>query len=558
MLTRLHIQNFAIIDKLDVSFSPHLNIITGETGAGKSILMGALGLILGERVDSAVLSGDNKKCIVEGYFAHPEDERVRQFFLANDLDAEAEIVLRREISPAGKSRSFINDTPANLMQMKELCQYLVDLHQQFDTHDLDDAHFQRSVLDALAGNADLLSKLKNIYNKRQDILKQLNVLKFEQEKAAREADYNKFLFEELEALSLSSNELENIDAELKLLNNAEQVKGRLSEIGYVLNESEQPLVQQLKMLQQKLGNLVEFHPSIEELRQRLSVSVIELSDIASEIERLGENVVYDAERIQIISDRLAEGYRLQKKHDVKDTQGLIDRRAELEAKLSQLVTDNERIDVLEKEAAKLETAAMQLASEISEKRKKQVDGFVKKANALLKQVGMPNARLMVNVSTADLEVHGIDAISFLFNANVPAGNEAAGRFEPLGKVASGGERSRLMLSIKSLVAKKLQLPTLIFDEIDSGISGEAAKQVGNIMKELSLHHQIISITHQAQVAAKADAHYFVFKEMKDQQIHTAVRKLDMEERVKAIARMLSGEKPTAAALENAREMVESD
>ncbi|RYG44290.1 MAG: DNA repair protein RecN, partial [Chitinophagaceae bacterium] len=296
----------------------------------------------------------------------------------------------------------------------------------------------------------------------------------------------------------------------------------------------------------------------EELRQRLSVSVIELSDITSEIERLGENVVYDAERIQIISDRLAEGYRLQKKHDVKDTQGLLDRQAELEARLSQMVTDNEKIDVLEKDAAKLEVAAMQLASEISEKRKKEVEGFVKKVNLLLKQVGMPNARLMVNVSKGDLEVHGIDAVSFLFNANVPAGQDATGRFEPLGKVASGGERSRLMLSIKSLVAKKLQLPTLIFDEIDSGISGEAAKQVGNIMKELSANHQIISITHQAQVAAKADAHYFVFKEMQGQGIHTAIKKLDIEERVKAIARMLSGEQPTAAALENAREMVENE
>lgn len=555
MLTRLHIQHFAIIEKLDISFSPHLNIITGETGAGKSILMGALGLILGDRADSSVLSADNRKCVVEGYFSHPEDERVSQFFLSNDLDAETEIVLRREISSAGKSRGFINDTPVNLAQMRELCQYLVDLHQQFDTHDLDDAHFQRSVLDALAGNGDLLSRLKEVYNKRQELLKQLNALKIEQERAAREADYNKFLFEELQALSLAPNELEHIDAELKLLNNAEQVKGKLGEISYVLNESDQPLVQQLKILQQKLGSLVEFQPAVEELRQRLSVSVIELSDIASEIERLGDNVVYDAERIQIISDRLAEGYRLQKKHDVKDTQGLIDRRAELESKLSQMATDSERIEALEIETESLKSKAMQLANEISGKRKKQVDGFVKKVNALLKQVGMPNARLMVNVSAADLEVHGIDAVSFLFNANVPADNETSGRFEPLGKVASGGERSRLMLSIKSLVAKKLQLPTLIFDEIDSGISGEAAKQVGNIMKELSAGHQIISITHQAQVAAKADAHYFVFKEARDKQIRTAVKELDGEERVKAIAQMLSGEKPTAAALENAREMV---
>ena len=556
MLTRLHIRNFAIIDSLDINFSEHLNIITGETGAGKSILMGALGLILGDRAESAVLPGDGRKCVVEGFFSQPEDDTVKLFFAANDLDADKEIVLRREISSAGKSRGFINDTPVNLSQMKELCQYLVDLHQQFDTQDLDDTHFQRSVLDALAGNAALLPQLKDTYEGWQRVAKALNELKTAQEAASREADYNRFLFEELEKLSLSPGELENIDAELKLLNNAESVKSQLGEVSYVLSGSEQPLVQQIKVVEQKLGHLREFHPAIESLKERLSSSVIELADIASEIEHLSDSVVYDAERIQILNDRLAEGYRLQKKHGVQDTQGLLDRQAELSEALSRLVNDSVKIEELEKEAIERKGKAMLLASTISANRKKQVDGFVKKVNALLKQVGMPNARIRVDVSEGELEIHGIDKVAFLFNANVPEGETGKTRFEPLGKVASGGERSRLMLSIKHLVAKKLQLPTLIFDEIDSGISGEAAKQVGNIMKELSLNHQIISITHQAQVAARADAHYFVFKEMKQQQIYTSVKELNREERVNAIARMLSGEKPTAAALENAREMVE--
>ncbi len=558
MLSRLHIQNFAIIDKLDISFSPHLNIITGETGAGKSILMGALGLILGERADSSVLSGENKKCVVEGYFLKPEDERVKEFFLENDLDVEQEIILRREISSAGKSRGFINDTPVNLSQLRELCQHLVDLHQQFDTHDLDDAHFQRSVLDALAGNGSLLSQLEVSFREWQSVLEELNKLKTARNKALLEYDYNKYLLDELEALSLQPGELENIEAELKLLSNAEQVKGRLGEINFVLNESEEPVVQQLKSLQHKLGSLAEFHPKVAELQQRLSATVIELADIASEIERMGGEVVYDAQRIEMINERLAEGYRLQKKHGVQDTQGLIEKLDVLRRSVTQLETDSGNISELEKKAVGTREIAMELARKISEKRKQETDGFVKKVNALLKQVGMPNARIHVSVSEGELEINGIDRIAFLFNANVPAGKPDGERFEPLSKVASGGERSRLMLSIKSLVAKKLQLPTLIFDEIDSGISGEAAKQVGRIMKELSQNHQIISITHQAQVAARADAHYFVFKEMRQQQINTSVKKLDMEERVKAIAQMLSGEKPTAAAIENAREMVDEN
>ncbi|MFN8252980.1 MAG: DNA repair protein RecN [Ferruginibacter sp.] len=549
MLQKLHIQNYAIIDELTVAFQQHLNIITGETGAGKSILMGALSLILGERADSSVLLQKEKKCVVEGWFEAEKNKSVRQFLLDHELDAEEMVMVRREIAANGKSRAFINDTPVTLAQLRALSSLLVDLHQQFDTLELGDSGFQREVLDALAENGELLLQYGSIFRQYQQTKKELETLQQEQAAANATYDYNKFLFDELDAAALKENELEELDAELKLLSNAEHIKQQLETVCYELKDSEQPIVQQLKSLNNKLQGLTQYHNSIEELAKRLLAAQIELKDIADELESISEGVQYSAERFQVVNDRIALGYKLLKKHGVTATADLLQLQGGLQQKLNDVLNISDAITQKEKQSNRLLQQCEQLANQIHLNRSKAVKPFTEKVNALLKQVGMPGAQLKAELATASLHQYGSDTVAFLFDAN------KSGRFEPLHKVASGGELSRLMLCVKSLVAQKLQLPTLIFDEIDTGISGEAAKQVGNIMKDLAASHQLISITHQPQIAAKANAHFFVHKAIKDDKIVTAVKLLSNDERITAIAQMLSGEKPTAAALQNAREMV---
>ncbi len=550
MLQKLHIQNYAIINELEIDFSGKLNIITGETGAGKSILVGALSLVLGERADSTVLQQKEKKAVVEGIFKAMSNESIRQFLKDNDLDAEDVLTIRREIAVNGKSRAFINDTPVNLNQLKILSTLLVDLHQQFDTQELSSSDFQQEVLDALAGNTEMLQQYKLVFQKYKKVKKELFELQAQQAAANAALDYNQFLFDELYEADFKENELEELDSELKLLSNAENVKQELAGICYELKESEQPVVQQLKTLYNKLHALDEYHIGIAELAKRLQSTQLELADIADELEHINNGVNYSADRIQLVTDRISMGYKLQKKHGVTTTNELLSLKQELQEKLNEILNISEAIQQKEKQTNELLQQCETTAKVISDNRKKAIKPFIQHVNDLLNKVGMPNARFMVEIEQSDaLAESGIDKIEFLFDAN------KSNRFEPLRKVASGGELSRLMLCIKSLVAKKLQLPTLIFDEIDTGISGEAAKQVGNIMKELSGSHQLISITHQPQIAAKADAHYFVYKAIEKDKIVTSIRLLNTDERITTIAQMLSGEKPTAAALQNAREMV---
>ncbi|MBC7423319.1 MAG: DNA repair protein RecN [Ferruginibacter sp.] len=549
MLQKLHIQNYAIIDDIAIDFSASLNIITGETGAGKSILMGALSLILGERADSATLMDKEKKCMVEGFFKSNGRKEIKQFLKANELDIEEELTIRREIAISGKSRAFINDTPVNLGQLKALSSLLVDLHQQFDTLELGDSDFQREVLDALAGNGNLLQEYAMVYNQYSKAKKELLELQQQQAAANTALDYNQFLFDELYEASLKENELEELDAELKLLSNAENVKQQLGAIYFELKDSDLPIVQQLKSLSNKLNSLSQYHTSIDELTKRLIGATAELKDIGDELETIDGSVLYSAERIQIVNDKISLGYKLLKKHNVQTTAELMSIKEVLQQKLSDILNISESIIAKEKATEALLQKCTQQAGIISTNRNNAIKPFTEKVNALLAQVGMPNAQLKVQLLKVALNIDGADNIEFLFDAN------KSNRFEPLRKVASGGELSRIMLCIKSLVAKKLQLPTLIFDEIDTGISGEAAKQVGVIMKELSAGHQLLAITHQPQIAAKANAHYFVYKSIKGNKVNTAIRLLTNDERITAVAQMLSGEKPTAAALENAREMV---
>lgn len=552
MLQQLHIHNYAIIDSLTVNFSNHLNIITGETGAGKSILIGALSLILGERADTSVLLNKEKKCFIEANFK-TNYAAVKDFLQKNDLDSEAEMLIRREISANGKSRAFINDTPVTLGQLKQLSTLIVDLHQQFDTLELNSSDFQREVIDALAGTGKALEEYQTVFKKYRLVLQELEKLKYEQTAANKEFDYNQFLFDELDAANFQENEIENIDAEIKVMSHAENIKSVLTDIYFQMEESEQPLVQQIKSFNHKLQSVQNIYPEIKTINERLLSLQIELADIASEIDGINNKVNYDEEKINSLNERMALGYSLFKKHNVNTTLQLSEIKAQLENDLQKITNLEETISEKEKISKEFFHEALKLAKDISQKRQKEIAPFEEKVNKLLLQVGMPNARLKVEIKEGDtLNSFGNNSIDFLFNANLSSANK---QFELLRKVASGGELSRLMLSIKSLVAKSVQLPTLIFDEIDSGISGEAARQVGIIIKELSKAHQVISITHQPQIAAKANTHFFVFKEIKDDKIITAIKVLNEDERITAIATMLSGKKPTAAAFENAREMI---
>jgi DNA repair protein RecN (Recombination protein N) len=551
MLQQLSIRNYAIIDELDIRFHPQFNIITGETGAGKSILMGALGLVLGNRADSSVLFEADAKCVVEATFAITSNETIMRLLAENELDEDALLVVRREIAANGKSRSFINDTPVTLQVLRQFSSLLVDLHQQFDTLELGEDEFQRNVIDSLANHASLLSNYQNHFVLYSKAARELQRLKENQQNAKKEFDYLSFQLEELQDANFENDEIENLEAELKLLSNAENIKMVLATVSFTLKESEQPLVAQLKSLVQQLHALRTNHPGLQTISERLQASQIELKDIADEVELLNDRVNMDAARMQQITDRIDLGNRLLKKHNVLSTNELIELKNKLQLQLQQVLNIDESIAVNEKAVNEFLQMATAEAVTISSNRKAVVKDFELKVAVLLKQVGMPNALLRVNIEKANaLNIHGEDLIQFLFDAN------KSGRFEPLQKVASGGELSRLMLSIKSIVARSMQMPTLIFDEIDSGISGEAARQVGVIMKELAQHHQLIAITHQPQIAARAAAHYFVFKKELEGRIKTRVRLLNDGERVDTIARMLSGENISESALATAREMVD--
>ncbi len=553
MLHKIHIQNYAIIDELEIAFSQKLNAITGETGAGKSIIVGALGLILGQRADTSVLVDKEKKCIVEGFFTAKTKTAVTAWLQQNDLDIEEELVIRREISAAGKSRAFINDTPVTLQQLNTLSSLLVDMHQQFDTLEIGESDFQQQVIDALADNAAVLKEYNNYYRQWGQAKKELEELLEQKTQFEKEADYNRFQYQELEDAGLKENELESIDEELQLLNNAGDIKAAVEKVYYALEEGEEPIVQQLKSLQALVGNYAALHPDLAGLQKRLLEAQIELKDIAGEINTISNHFLFDPAKADELNNRLSMGYKLQKKHGVSSTNELLQIQQQLEQKLQAVLNIDAAIGEKQKAVNDNVQHATALAGEISASRQAQVKPLQDNINKLLKQVGMPNARMQVTVNpSGQLTANGSDTIEFLFDAN------KSDRFLPLRKVASGGELSRIMLSVKSLVAQHMDLPTLIFDEIDTGISGEAALQVGLIMKKLARDMQVICITHQPQIAGKADAHYFVYKQPVGNKVNTSIKQLQTSERVTAIAQMIGGEKPSAAALENAREMVEGD
>ena len=549
MLSKLEIHNYILIDQLSIDLSNQLSVITGETGAGKSIIMGALGLILGDRADSTVCRDASKKCFIEGTFSLSNKQTYQAFFTEHDLDLTDEVIIRREINAQGKSRAFINDTPINLNELKQLTSQLVDLHQQFDTLTLGDTDFQRTVIDALAGVHKDLAQYQSIFHLWKDHQKQLAELITRRDEFEKTESYKKHLLEELAALQLKENELEHLEQELKFLENAVSIKAQIDQSIQVLESADNPIVQQLKQIANNLDSIVKWQPEFADLLNRLKAAQIELADVANELSNWQDKIDFDDKKMVLIQDRLSEGYSLQKKHKVQSTNELISIQQQLELDLTAVLSLDEEINQLTKQVKADEKKVVELATSLTQKRNKETAPFTKNVNQLLHQVGMPNAKIKVTIDEVAYNAYGKDKIDFLFDANNTQ------KFEPIKKVASGGELSRLMLCIKSLVAKSIDLPTMIFDEIDTGISGEPAKQVGLLLQGLGQARQVLCITHQPQIAAKGHAHLFVYKEQKGTSTNTFLRVLSAKERVQHIALMIGGDPPSKSALENAKELL---
>ncbi len=549
MLSKLEIHNYILIDQLSIDLSNQLSVITGETGAGKSIIMGALGLILGDRADSTVCRDASKKCFIEGTFSLSNKQTYQAFFTEHDLDLTEEVIIRREINAQGKSRAFINDTPINLNELKQLTSQLVDLHQQFDTLTLGDTDFQRTVIDALASVQKDLAQYQSVFHLWKDHQKQLAELISRRDEFEKTESYKKHLLEELTALQLKENELENLEQELKFLENAVSIKAQIDQSIQVLESADNPIVQQLKQIANNLDSIVKWQPEFADLLNRLKAAQIELADVANELSSWQDKIDFDDKKLVLIQDRLSEGYSLQKKHKVQSTNELISIQQQLELDLTAVLSLDEEINQLTKQVKADEKQVVELAISLTQKRNKETAPFTKNVNQLLHQVGMPNAKIKVTIDEVAYNAYGKDKIDFLFDANNTQ------KFEPIKKVASGGELSRLMLCIKSLVAKSIDLPTMIFDEIDTGISGEPAKQVGLLLQGLGQARQVLCITHQPQIAAKGHAHLFVYKEQKGTSTNTFLRALSANERVQHIALMIGGDPPSKSALENAKELL---
>jgi DNA repair protein RecN (Recombination protein N) len=549
MLQKLVINNYALIDNLEISFGEGLNILTGETGAGKSIILGALSLILGQRAESRYFFNQQKKCVIEGVFKIA-GFHLKTFFEDNELDYEAETILRREISADGKSRAFINDTPVNLTALKQLGEKLIDIHSQHATLEINDPEFQLLVVDSVAKHGDLLTDYRSKFRAYKKAVANLQQLISESDKAKSDLDYYQFQFDELDKANLAEDEQEKLEQELYTLNNAEEIKRNLLGACFLMQEGETSALIQLREATHHLSLLEKFNPVIEELHERLKSTLIELKDIAAEIENLEQHTHTNEARALEINERLSILYNLQKKHRVNTNAELLQLQEELSEKIQQALFGDEEIEKLQKQIAAEKQELEKLAAQLSANRTKTIPDIEKQVMQSLAEMGMDNSVLKIELrSIPPLSINGTDQVRFLFSAN--KGHTLA----EMSKVASGGELSRLMLSIKSLIAKYTALPTIIFDEIDAGVSGEVANKVGQIMERLAENLQVITITHLPQIASKGQSHYFVYKDNETATTYTRIRQLSEQERVLEIAKMLSGDKPGESALQNARELL---
>lgn len=551
MLSRLSIQNYALIDSLDIHFDKGLNILTGETGAGKSIIMGGLSLILGQRIESRYFFNQDRKCIIEGYFDVSGYE-LETFFEEQDLDYAGETIMRREISADGKSRAFVNDTPVTLTVLKALAEKLIDIHSQHATLQLSTESFQLLTLDSVAQNQSLHQQYLTVYRTFKATEERLNTLKETVRQAGAEADYHRFLFEELEKAKLEVGEQEQLELEQQQLEHAEEIKRHLFGTVQILQEQEINTVALLKEALSQLQQAERHMPSLAAQIERLQSAFIEIKDLGVEVDRIEQGIILNEERLATVNERLDLLYTLQQKHRVDNLAALVALRDELAEKLKALSSDDEEIIRLESEASRLKKEMLALADQLSASRRAVIPRVQDEVSQVLRTVGMPNSQLRIVLDPLEADAvrtSGRDRIEFLFTAN--KGQDP----QPVGKVASGGELSRLMLAIKSLIAKTSALPTIIFDEIDTGISGEVALKVGEIMEGLADHMQVIAITHLPQIAAKGDTHFKVYKIESAEKTATSLVQLDQSDRVREIAEMLSGTNPGEAALQHATELL---
>lgn len=549
MLTRLKIKNYALIKQLELCPHKGLNIITGETGAGKSIMLGAIGLLLGYRADTKTLFEPDEKCIIEGEFAI-SGYLIKHLFEEEELDYDDTCIIRREISPQGKTRAFVNDTPVNLETLRRVASQLMDVHSQHDNLLLGENDFQLQIVDTFALNEQLLEQYTSDYARYHKAQVAVDKLISEASISRKEFDYNSFLLEELQKAKIRKGELETLEAELMMLENAEEVKSTLATTANILQESEQSILVLLGNTLANMGGIRHYNVAFEQLTERLESCLIELKDISNEVEMEAESVELDNEKIAVIQQRVDVFYNLLQKHQVKTDTDLLAVQEALILKVGSVLNLDETLEKAKTALEKAEKTLVKSATVLSKARLAVLPMIEQQITALLVDLGMPNAALKIDHEAIKASPTGTDVVKLLFSANKGM------KPQPLKNVASGGEFSRLMLAIKYILANKRALPTIIFDEIDTGISGEVSIKVGNMMREMGKNHQIIAITHLHQIAAKGSEHYFVYKDNSAEKTVSRIKKLTTDERIMEIAQMIGGQNPSNAVVENARELIE--
>jgi DNA repair protein RecN (Recombination protein N) len=549
MITSLSIENFALIEKLDINFSNGFSIITGETGAGKSILLGALGLVLGKRADLISLKNKEDKCIVEANFSIRKYD-LKSFFESNDLDYEDETIIRREILPSGKSRAFINDSPVNLQQLQDLSFYLIDIHSQHQTLELSEEEFQFKIIDSIAKNQDLVSEFQSVIKKYRSVKSLLEIKKSNLSSILKEKDYNEFLFNELASATLKVGDLEELEKTYEALNNVEFIKENLDKLLILANEDEFGLQKNLKEFKSILQKNSQFSQDFQSLLDRTNSIAIEFDDIVKELNRTSDLVFNDPENLELINQKLQVIYNLQKKHQVLTVEELLAIQSELESKVVSVTTLEQEISGFETTIIDLEKHLDNIALIISKNRSEAIPKLSEQLITILGQLGMPNVRFKIEIIPSNTyHLNGKDTLQFLFSAN--KGTD----FGLLKKVASGGEMSRIMLAVKSILSQYSKLPTIIFDEIDTGVSGEIANKMGEIMREMSATMQVFAITHLPQIAAKGSSHYKVYKKVLGESTVSELSLLNSDERIIEIAEMLSGKNISDSAMNHAKALL---
>lgn len=549
MITSLSINNYALIDSLQVQFNQGFSIITGETGAGKSILLGGLSLILGKRADLSSIKDTSKKCIIEAVF-DVTNYKLESLFEANDLDYEPQTIIRREILPTGKSRAFINDSPVNLAALQLLGEQLIDIHSQHETLQLVDDAFQFEIIDALASNDTLLKDYTIQLKEFKTIQKELDTLMKFKAEAIKEYDYNAFLLKELTEANLLEGELETLEEELETLCNVEEIRETLSHASQVFSEEEIGLLSVLSQLKGNFKKIGSYAAKYQGLYERIESSLIELDDVYAELEKLQDQLDADPERLEKVSSKLSLLNNLFQKHLVSSVSELIQIKDQLTDKVSETENLDENIQKKENQLQQQKNALNKLSKQLHDNRTKAIPELSNQLETMLRDLGMPNAKFKMSLKYSDsFYANGKDELSFLFTAN------KGGQFNELKKAASGGELSRIMLAIKSILSKYKQLPTIMFDEIDSGVSGEISNKMGQIMLQMSQYMQVFAITHIPQIAAKGHTHFKVYKEDVDHLTLTNLKKLNHDERLVEIAQMLGGVEISSSAMAHAKQLL---